>query len=131
VRDERLPLRCLFSLGLWLEYSVYTNASVMDSPYSLALSDDITVPGGGEKTKETAQNIFGQKVLKADKFKTGGLLGSHSIRKFAAEYQEMTREGEADGRDMDESLIAMMIWNCPIQTVKQMRLCVWAAHATM
>ena len=77
-------LRCFLSLGLWLEYNIYTNASAMALPYFLAFSDDITVPGGGEKTKETAQNIFGQKVLKADKFKTGGLLGSRSSRKFAA-----------------------------------------------
>ena len=80
------PSSMFFSLGLWLEYNIYTNASAMASPYFLAFSYDITIPGGGEKTKETAQNIFGlKKVLKADKFKTGGLLvGSHSIRKFAA-----------------------------------------------
>ena len=128
----------LFSLGLWLEYNIYTNASAMASPYFLAFSDDITVPGGGEKTKETAQNIFGlKKVLKADKFKTRGLLGSHSIRKFAATHvrrfgiSEMTWKGETGGKDRVESPIAMMIWNCHIQTVKQLRLCVWAVRAIM
>ena len=54
-----------FSLGLWLEYNIYTNASAIASPYFLAFSDDITVPAGGEKTKETAQNLFGQKGLES------------------------------------------------------------------
>jgi hypothetical protein len=49
-----------------------------------AFSEDITIPSGGQKSKETAQNIFGQKVFKREEFQEAGLLGSHSIRKFAS-----------------------------------------------
>jgi hypothetical protein len=56
----------------------------MASPYDFAFSDDITVAGGGLKAKKTAQNIFGQKVLQMEEFRSGGLLGSHSICKFAS-----------------------------------------------
>jgi hypothetical protein len=79
------PIFCVFiSLGLWLEFNLRSNATAMVSPYVFAFSDDITVPGGGLKAKETAQNIFGQKVLRMEEFRSGGLLGSHSIRKFAS-----------------------------------------------
>ncbi|KAI2497781.1 hypothetical protein MHU86_16723 [Fragilaria crotonensis] len=79
------PVFCVYiSLGLWLETNLRASASAMASPYVFAFSDDITIPGGGQKAKETAQNIFGQKVLKLQEFQTGGLLGSHSIRKFAS-----------------------------------------------
>lgn len=79
------PVYCVFiSLALWLETNLRTNASAMASPYLFAFSDDVTMPGGGKKAKETAQNIFGQKVLKLPEFRDGGLLGSHSIRKYAS-----------------------------------------------
>ena len=79
------PVFCvLISLGLWLEFHLQSNPTAMASPYLFAFSDDITIPGGGQKAKETAQNIFGQKVLKLQEFQSGGLLGSHSIRKFAS-----------------------------------------------
>jgi hypothetical protein len=44
----------------------------------------LTLPSGGQKTKEMAQNIFGQKYLSMRSSNLQGLLGSHSIRKFAA-----------------------------------------------
>jgi hypothetical protein len=79
------PVFCvLISLGLWLELNLRLNPSAIASPYVFAFSDDITVPSGGQKAKEMAQNIFGQKVFKLDEFQSTGLLGSHSIRKFAA-----------------------------------------------
>ena len=56
----------------------------MASPYVFSFLDDITIPNGGLKAKDTVQNIFGQKVLKLQEFQNGGLLGSHSIRKFAS-----------------------------------------------
>ena len=39
---------------------------------------------GVKKAKDIAQSIFGQNVFKRDEFQLSGLLGSHSIRKFAA-----------------------------------------------
>jgi len=79
------PVFCvLISLGLWLELNLRLNPSAIASPYVFAFSDDVTVPSGGQKAKEMAQNIFGQKVFKRDEFQAAGLLGSHSIRKFAA-----------------------------------------------
>ena len=60
------------------------NLSAIASPYVFTFSDDVTVPSGGQKAKETAQNIFGQKVFMREEFQAAGFLGSHSIRKFAA-----------------------------------------------
>ena len=96
VRDERdapwqvilgcmNPVFCVFiSLGLWLETNLQLNPSAIASPYVFAFSDDITMPGGGQKAKDIAQSIFGQNVFKREEFQLSGLLGSHSIRKFAA-----------------------------------------------
>ena len=80
------PIFCVFiSLGLWLESNLRLNATAMSSTYVFAFSDGITVPGGRLKAKETAQNIFGQKVLRMEEFQQpGGLLASRSIRKFAS-----------------------------------------------
>jgi hypothetical protein len=80
------PVFCvLISLGLWLELNLRLNPSAIAPPYVFAFSDDITVVlSGRQKAKEMAQNIFGKKMLKHDEFQSTGLLGSHSIRKFAA-----------------------------------------------
>ena len=79
------PVFCvLISLGLWLEMNLQSNPSAIASPYVFAFGDDITMPGGGQKAKDIAQSIFGQNVFKRDEFQMSGLLGSHSIRKFAA-----------------------------------------------
>jgi hypothetical protein len=63
-----------------------TNGSAMMSPYSFSFSDDITIPLGGQKSKDIAQNIFGQRIFKKDEFLAakGGPLGSHSVCKYAA-----------------------------------------------
>ena len=42
------------------------------------------MPSGGRKAKDIAQTIFGKKVFKCEEFQSAGLLGSHSIRKFAS-----------------------------------------------
>ncbi|KAI2501964.1 hypothetical protein MHU86_12517 [Fragilaria crotonensis] len=65
------------------------NASAGASPYVFSFSDDVDVPSGGQKAKNIAQTIFGQKVFKMEEFTrnaddSGCLLGSHSIRKYAA-----------------------------------------------
>jgi hypothetical protein len=55
----------------------------------------VSIPGGEQKTKEIVQSILGQCIFKQPEFqsiigeggnadKAVGLLGSHSIRKFAA-----------------------------------------------
>ena len=76
---------CVFiSLGLWLELNLQSSPSAAASPYVFAFSEDVTIPSGGHKTKEIAQTIFGQKVFKREEFQSAGLLGSHSIRKFAS-----------------------------------------------
>ena len=62
-----------------------------------SFSDDVSIPGGGLKTKDVVQNILGQHVFRRPEFQSIigeegadnaneriGLLGSHSIRKFAA-----------------------------------------------
>ena len=90
---------CVFiSTALWLEM-VFSRGSpnAMSSPYLFSFSDDISVPGGGQKTKDIVQNILGQHVFRRPEFQSIigeegadnaderiGLLGSHSIRKFAA-----------------------------------------------
>jgi hypothetical protein len=76
---------CVFiSLGLWLELNLQSSPSAAASPYVFAFSEDVTIPSGGHKTKEIAQTIFGQKIFKREEFQSAGLLGSHSIRKFAS-----------------------------------------------
>ena len=79
----------LVSLAIWLEMNMRANASAAASPYVFAFSDDVDVPSGGQKAKSIAQTIFGQKVFKMEEFTrnaddNGCLLGSHSIRKYAA-----------------------------------------------
>ena len=50
-----------------------------------SFSDDIGLPTGGLKTnKEIARTIFGQKIFKLEEFAQIGMIGSHSIRNFAA-----------------------------------------------
>jgi hypothetical protein len=56
----------------------------MALPYGFSFSDDSMIPSGGKKAKDIARSIFGQIVLCLDEFQGGGLLGSHSIRKFAS-----------------------------------------------
>ena len=90
---------CVFiSTALWLEMSFSRgNPNAMLSPFLFAFSDDISIPGGGLKTKDVVQNILGQHVFRRPEFQSIigeegadnadvgiGLLGSHSIRKFAA-----------------------------------------------
>ena len=54
------------------------------SPYMFAFTEDITIPSGRQKAKDMAQTIFGQRIFRRQEFQTLGLLGSHSIRKFAS-----------------------------------------------
>jgi Transcriptional activator of glycolytic enzymes len=77
----------LTSLALWMELNLRSNPNAILSPYVFSFSDDNSIPNGGQKSKETAQLMFG-KIFKMEAF-TGpdGVadhLGSHSIRKFAA-----------------------------------------------
>jgi hypothetical protein len=82
----------LTSLALWMELNLRSNPNAILSPYVFNFSDDNSIPSGGQKSKETAQLIFG-KIFKMEAF-TGPAdanndgaadhLGSHSIRKFAA-----------------------------------------------
>ena len=79
------PVFCVFiSLGLWLELNLKSNPSAIASPYVFSFSNNITMPGGGQKAKDIAQSIFGQNVFKREVFEMAGLLGSHSIHRFAA-----------------------------------------------
>ena len=78
----------LVSLAVWMEMNMRANASAGNSPYVFSFSDDVAVPSGGLKAKSIAQTIFGQNVFKMEQFRnaadSGSLLGSHSIRKYAA-----------------------------------------------
>jgi hypothetical protein len=83
----------LVSTAVWLEMNLRTNPSAMLSPYLFCFCDDVSIPTGGQKSKDIAQNIFGQKIFKMDEFASrdvddnlasSSLLGSHSIRKYAA-----------------------------------------------
>ena len=79
----------LTSLALWMELNLRSNPNAILSPYVFSFSDDNSIPNGGQKSKETAQLMFG-KIFKMEAFTgpdgTGVAdhLGSHSIRKFAA-----------------------------------------------
>ena len=78
----------LTSLALWMELNFRRNPNALLSPYVFSFSDDNDIPAGGQKAKECAQTMF-NKIFKMDAFngpdgRSGDLLGSHSIRKFAA-----------------------------------------------
>jgi hypothetical protein len=78
----------LVSMAIWMEMNMRAIASAGNSPYVFLFSDDVAVPSGGLKAKSIAQTIFGRKVFKMEQFRnaadSGSLLGSHSIRKYAA-----------------------------------------------
>ena len=123
------PVFCVYiSLGLWLESNLRSNASAMALPYVFAFSDDITIPGGGKKAKDTAQNIFGQKILNWEVT----VFGNSRQRTFgAAESQKMIRTPEAAGKERVELRIATMMLNCRIQIAKWRKNCVLAGLYTM
>ena len=80
---------CVFaSLSLWMEVNFRTNPNALLSPYLFSFCDDNSIPSGGQKSKETAHNMF-NKVFKMEEFigsdaAADNMLGSHSIWKFAA-----------------------------------------------
>jgi hypothetical protein len=96
----------------------------MASPYVFCFSDDTMIPSGGLKAKETAQTIFGQKVLQLEEFQSGGLLGSHLIRKFASTHvrrcgiSKDDKDTRGAGKKREEFRIDMMIWNYHILIAK-------------
>jgi hypothetical protein len=78
----------LISLALWLEMNFRSNPNALLSPYLFSLSDDVSVPGGGKKSKEIASNVF-TRIFKMEEFGGGGGthtddLGSHSVRKYGS-----------------------------------------------
>ena len=91
------PVYCvLCSLALWLELNLKLNPTAMNSPYVFCISDDVRVPEGGLKSKAMIQAAFTVlfrraefKGEEADGEGGGGdvsMLGSHSIRKYAATF---------------------------------------------
>ncbi len=70
----------ILSLGLWLEMNLRENVSAV----CVSFLDDVRLPSGGLKVKETARTIFGQRIFKLKEFEQIGMLGSHSILKFVA-----------------------------------------------
>jgi hypothetical protein len=44
----------------------------MISPYLFLFCDDISIPTGGQKLKDIAQTIFGQKIFKMEEFAACG-----------------------------------------------------------
>jgi hypothetical protein len=80
------PLYCvIISLALLVETFIGDNPMAALTPYVLGFSDDIEVPSGGGKAKDTVQDIFGKEVFKREEFTDSkGPLGSHSIQKYAS-----------------------------------------------
>jgi hypothetical protein len=79
------PVFCVFiSLGLWLESNLKSNPSAIASPYVFSFPTTLQCLAVVKKAKDIAQSFFGQNVFKREEFQMAGLLGSHSIRKFAA-----------------------------------------------
>ena len=87
------PVYCvLCSLALWLELNLKSNPVAMSSPYVFCISDNIRMPDGGLKSKAMIQNAL-KIMFKGEQFKCAEeedaasmLLGSHSVRKYAATY---------------------------------------------
>jgi hypothetical protein len=103
------PVYCvLCSLALWLEMNLKLNPTAMNSPYVFCISDDVRVPDGGLKTKAMIQSaftlLFRREEFKGEDDGNGAaelsLLGSHSIRKYAATFARRcgVTKGEKDIR---------------------------------
>ncbi len=90
------PVYCvLCSLALWLEMNLKLNPTAMNSPYVFCISNNVRVPDRGLKTKAMIQSAF-TLLFRHEEFKGEddgdgasaelSLLGSHSIRKYAASF---------------------------------------------
>ncbi len=113
---------------LWLEMNLCENASAGLSRYVFSFLDDVGLPTGGLKAKEIAQTIFGQKIFKLEEFAQLGMLGSHSIRKFAATPHACrcgVSKDEKDiwggGKEKVECRMRTMMLNYPTLNVKWRR----------
>jgi hypothetical protein len=95
--------RGLSSLALWLELNLKLNLVAMSSIYVFCISDDIRMPEGVLKKKAIIQNAL-KIMFKGEHFKCAEeeeaasmLLGSHSVRKYAATYAQrcgVTKDGK-------------------------------------
>ncbi len=94
---------CLACLHLWLELNLKSNPVAESSP--CVFSNNIRMPEGGLKSKAMIQNAL--KVLfNGEQFKCAEeeeeaasmLLGSHTVRKYAATYAQRcgVTKGEKD-----------------------------------
>ena len=96
VRVAQSCALCTCSLALWLELNLKSNpTTAMNLPYVFCISDDIRVPDGRLKSKAMIQAaftiLFRREEFKGDGEGRGGggelsMLGSHSIRKYAATF---------------------------------------------
>jgi hypothetical protein len=90
------PLYCMIiSLGVWLELNLRSHPDAAASPNVFAFTEDITIPSGGQKAKDMAQTIFGQRTFRRPEFQASGLLG-RSIRKFAPTHVRNCRISKDD-----------------------------------
>ena len=73
------------SLGLWLEIYGNENPTAELSPYTFHFSNDVSIPEGGKKSKQSYQKFLHENVFQNEYFQgTTGNLGSHSTRKYAS-----------------------------------------------
>ena len=81
------PTYCvLIGLAVWLEVFMTRGGVALQTPYIFGLNDNITVPAGGDRVKDQIQAIFANEIFNRAEFQTGGLLGSHSVRKYASSH---------------------------------------------
>jgi hypothetical protein len=75
----------IISMALWLEIHLEVYPAAAITPFVFSFSDNVEIPSGGKKSKETVQGIFGQDMFKRPEFiDDEGPLGTHSIRKYAS-----------------------------------------------
>jgi hypothetical protein len=126
------PVYCvIISLGVWLELNMRTHPDAAMLPFVFAFTEDIMMPSAGQKANDMAQTIFGQRIFRRPEFQASGLLGSHSIRKFASThvcncgiFRRTTKTLEAVGRGRAEFQIVMTTWNCRTLISKLLKSCV-------
>jgi Transcriptional activator of glycolytic enzymes len=81
-----LTVYCVFvNVGIWLEIQLENTPGVQMSPYIFSFSQDFAIPSGGKKASSMASKMIGT-IFRSDKFYEKVLVGTHSIRKFAATY---------------------------------------------
>lgn len=128
----------LISLALWLEFFLMGNPIGAMTPYVFAFSDDITIPNGGVKSKDTVQGVFGKDVFKRmsslmvkDPLAATVFENMLLVMFDDADVQKMRKTFVNDGKGRGECRMYMMMWSSLIPMPKYVKSSVSGGHVNM